>query len=127
MCALTKDEVIAQLQKEVRILLHLASKIERSQLDYRPTPKQRSTIRRSAVTSGDTTCGSWGGACAVADAATPITMSSDAVTKSQSMRAKVRSPWLRSIYRVGVELFSPHDPSASGSEYNHRFALEVPT
>src|SRR5678810_770091 len=44
MCALTKDEVIAQLQKEVRILLHLASKIERSQLDYRPTPKQRSTI-----------------------------------------------------------------------------------
>ncbi len=44
MCALTKDEVIAQLQKEVRILLHLASKIDRSQLDYRPTPKQRSTI-----------------------------------------------------------------------------------
>lgn len=44
MCALTKEEVIAQLQKEVRILLHLASKIDRSQLDYRPTPKQRSTI-----------------------------------------------------------------------------------
>ena len=36
MSALTKDEVIAQLQKEVRILLHLASKIDRSQLDYRP-------------------------------------------------------------------------------------------
>jgi hypothetical protein len=30
MCALTKDEVIAQLQKEVRILLHLASKIDRT-------------------------------------------------------------------------------------------------
>ena len=44
MCALTKEEVIAQLQKEVRILLHLASKIDRAQLDYRPTPKQRSTI-----------------------------------------------------------------------------------
>jgi hypothetical protein len=44
MTALTKDEVIAQLQKEVRILLHLAGKIDRSQLDYRPTPKQRSTI-----------------------------------------------------------------------------------
>ena len=44
MCALTKDEVIAQLQKEVRILLHLASKIERGQLDYRPTSKQRSAI-----------------------------------------------------------------------------------
>ena len=32
------------MQNEVRILLHLASKIDRSQLDYRPTPKQRSTI-----------------------------------------------------------------------------------
>jgi len=29
---------------EVRILLHLAGKVDRSQLDYRPTPKQRSTI-----------------------------------------------------------------------------------
>lgn len=41
---LTKPELIASLQHEVRILLHLASKIDRSQLDYRPTPKQRSTI-----------------------------------------------------------------------------------
>ena len=44
MCALTKDEVIAQLQKEVRILLHLASKLDRSMLYYRPTPKHRSAI-----------------------------------------------------------------------------------
>jgi len=41
---LTKAELIAALQKEVRILLHLATKIDRSQLDYRPTPKQRSTM-----------------------------------------------------------------------------------
>ena len=41
---LTKSELIASLQKEVRILLHLAGKIDRSTLDYRPTPKQRSTI-----------------------------------------------------------------------------------
>ena len=41
---LTKEELIASLQNEVRILLHLASKIDRSQLDYRPTPKQRSTL-----------------------------------------------------------------------------------
>src|SRR5262245_8839199 len=44
MAALTKDEVLAQLQKEVQILRHLAGKIDRSQLDYRPTAKQRSTI-----------------------------------------------------------------------------------
>ena len=41
---LTKSELIASLQKEVRILLHLAGKIDRAQLGYRPTPKQRSTI-----------------------------------------------------------------------------------
>jgi hypothetical protein len=41
---LTKAELIASLQNEVRILLHLATKIDRAKLDYRPTPKQRSTI-----------------------------------------------------------------------------------
>ena len=41
---LTKSELISSLQHEVRILLHLASKIDRAKLDYRPTPKQRSTI-----------------------------------------------------------------------------------
>ena len=41
---LTKSELVSSLQHEVRILLHLASKIDRAQLDYRPTPKQRSTI-----------------------------------------------------------------------------------
>ena len=41
---LTRSELIASLQNEVRILLHLAGKIDRAQLDYRPTPKQRSTM-----------------------------------------------------------------------------------
>jgi hypothetical protein len=41
---LTKSELIASLQNEVRILLHLAGKIDRERLDYRPTPKQRSTL-----------------------------------------------------------------------------------
>jgi hypothetical protein len=41
---LTKAELIASLQKEVRILLHLAGKIDPATLDYRPTPKQRSTL-----------------------------------------------------------------------------------
>src|SRR5436309_5183584 len=41
---LTKEELIGSLQTEVRILLHLAGKVDRSQLDYRPTPKQRSTL-----------------------------------------------------------------------------------
>ena len=41
---LTKSELIGSLKNEVRILLHLASKIDRRMLDYRPTPKQRSTL-----------------------------------------------------------------------------------
>src|SRR5580704_11229213 len=41
---LTKSELIASLQNEVRILLHLVSKVDRAKLDYRPTPKQRSTL-----------------------------------------------------------------------------------
>jgi len=44
MAVLTKDELIASLQQEVRILLHLAGKIDRDRLDYRPTASQRSTI-----------------------------------------------------------------------------------
>jgi len=41
---LTKSELIHALQKEVRILVHLAGKIDRTMVDYRPTPKQRSTL-----------------------------------------------------------------------------------
>lgn len=41
---LTQSELIGSLKNEVRILVHLASKVDRAQLDYRPTPKQRSTL-----------------------------------------------------------------------------------
>lgn len=41
---LTKAELIGSLKHEVHILLHLAGKVDRAQLDYRPTPKQRSTL-----------------------------------------------------------------------------------
>ena len=51
---LTKAELIALLQKEIRLLLHLTTKIEPDMLDYRPTPKQRSTLEllRYLTTSG---------------------------------------------------------------------------
>jgi hypothetical protein len=41
---LTRSELVGSLQHEVRILVHLASKVDRDRLDYRPTPKQRSTL-----------------------------------------------------------------------------------
>jgi hypothetical protein len=40
---LSKEELVSALQNEVRILVHLASKVDSKMLDYRPTPKQRST------------------------------------------------------------------------------------
>jgi ribosomal protein S18 acetylase RimI-like enzyme len=42
---LTRSELTQSLQDEVRILLHLAGKIEPAMLDYRPTPQQRSTLQ----------------------------------------------------------------------------------
>jgi len=41
---LTKAELLNTLQKESRILVHLAGKVEPSMIDYRPTAKQRSTL-----------------------------------------------------------------------------------
>jgi hypothetical protein len=41
---LTKPELLTALQNESRILMHLIGKIDRSAIDYRPTPKQRSTL-----------------------------------------------------------------------------------
>lgn len=41
---LTRDELSRSLQHEIKILLHLAGKLEPATLDYRPTPKQRSAL-----------------------------------------------------------------------------------
>lgn len=41
---LNKSELIKALQHETRILTHLATKVDPSMLDYRPTPKQRSML-----------------------------------------------------------------------------------
>jgi hypothetical protein len=41
---MTKPELIGSLQHEVHVLLHLAGEVDRAKLEYRPTPKQRSTL-----------------------------------------------------------------------------------
>ena len=41
---LTKSELVASLQNKVRILLHLAGKIDKTWIDYRPSAKQRSVL-----------------------------------------------------------------------------------
>jgi hypothetical protein len=41
---LTTTELRDMLHHEVRVLLHLTTKVDRAKLDYRPTAKQRSTM-----------------------------------------------------------------------------------
>jgi hypothetical protein len=41
---LTKSELIGSLKHEVKILQHLAGKVDPAKQDYRPTPGQRSTL-----------------------------------------------------------------------------------
>lgn len=41
---LTREELSRALQHEIKILQHLAGKLEPAMLDYRPTPKQRSAL-----------------------------------------------------------------------------------
>ena len=92
---LTKAELIASLQNEVRILLHLAGKVDAKSVDYRPTPKQRSTIewlRYLTLMGPGLTLGAktgafdgaaWGAAQAKADAMT----SSRSWPRSRSSRS----------------------------------------
>lgn len=71
---LVKSELISALQHETRILVHLAGKIDAAQIDYRPTPSQRSTMEllrylslmgpqlTSACVSGTFDVAAWGAA-----------------------------------------------------------------
>ena len=116
MCALTKDEVIAQLQKEVRILLHLAGKIDRTKLDYRPTPKQRSTIELlrylvnmgpglvRAIKSGTFDVESWQAAAAKANAA-DFDQVLSLIAAQESEYATLLASWTEADFRGSIELF----------------------
>ena len=115
MTALTKDEVLAQLQKEVRILLHLAGKIDRSQLDYRPTPKQRSTIEliRYLLIMGPSLIRAFKTGFDVerwqAEAAAANAMSFDellaAIEKQSAEYTTLLGAWSEADFRGEIELF----------------------
>jgi hypothetical protein len=115
MTALTKDEVIAQLQKEVQILLHLARKIDRSQLDYRPTPKQRSTIEllRYLLNMGPSLIRALKTGFDVerwqADAAAASALSFDqllaAIETQSAQYADLLGAWTEADFRGEIELF----------------------
>jgi hypothetical protein len=120
MCALTKDEVIAQLQKEVRILLHLASKIDRRTLDYRPTPKQRTTIELlrylvnmgpqllKAIKSGAFDVEGWQAATAKANAA-DFDQVLSMIRAQEAEYADLLASWTEADFRGKIEMFGRSD------------------
>jgi hypothetical protein len=113
---LTKEELITSLQNEVRILVHLAGKVDQSKLDYRPMPKQRSTIELlrymvimgpmlvRAIKAGAFDGAAWGAAEAAAKA-----MSFDqavaAIEKQSDEYTHVLSGWTDAEFRGLIDMF----------------------
>jgi len=117
---LTKDELIASLQNEVRILVHLAGKVDKSKLDYRPSPKQRSTLEllqymaimgptQVAVIKTGTfdraTMGAiWGPAEAAAKSMT-FEQAVAAIQKQSAEYASLLGAWTDADFRAEVDMF----------------------
>ena len=117
---LTKEELIGSLKHEVRILVHLAGKVDKSQLDYRPTPKQRSTLEllqymaimgptqiaviKAGVFDRPTLSAAWSPAEAAAKA-----MSFDqavaVIQKQPDEYARLLSGWTEADFRAEIDMF----------------------
>ena len=112
---LTKEELITSLQNEVRILVHLAGKVDQSKLDYRPMPKQRSTIEllRYMVIMGPMLvraikAGAFDGAAWSAAEAAAKAMNFDQVVaaiQKQSGEFALLSGWTDADFRGLIEMF----------------------
>jgi len=127
---LTKDELIGSLKNEVRILLHLAGKIDRKQLDYRPTPKQRSTIEllRYMAVMGPmiirgVKAGAFDGPAWQAALAEVEAMNFDqvlgAIAKQSSTYEELLSGFSDADFRSEIDLFGRGQKASRGSEIVH--------
>lgn len=117
---LTKEELIASLQNEVRILAHLAGKVDKSRLDYRPTPKQRSTLELlqymaimgptqiAVIKAGNFDRGALSAAWTPAETAAK-SMSFDqavsAIQKQSDEFARLLNGWSEADFRSEVDMF----------------------
>ena len=113
---LTKEELIGSLQNEVRILLHLAGKIDRSKLDYRPTDKQRSTIELlrymtimgpqvvTAIKSGTFDGAAWEAANQAANAKN-FDQVVAAIEAQSALFAEKLGAWTDADFRGEIEMF----------------------
>ena len=113
---LTKAELIASLQHEIHVLLHLAGKIDQAMRDYRPTPKQRSTfellkylsymgpVMVEAAKGGGFDGAAWGAATQLADARDlPQTLA--AIAAQRDGYAAALGAWSDADFRVEIEMF----------------------
>lgn len=117
---LTKEELITSLQHEVRILVHLAGKVDKSKLDYRPTPKQRSTLEllqymaimgptqlaviQTGVFDRPTLSAAWSPAEA-ASKAMNFDEAVAAIQKQSDEYARVLSGWTEAGLRAEIDMF----------------------
>jgi hypothetical protein len=112
--------LIAALAQEVRILVHLAGKVDPAQRDYRPTPKQRSTLelRPYMAITGPTQIAlikadgfnraalsaTWSAAEAVAKVMT-FEQAVDAIRKQADGHASELGEWSEADFRAEVDMF----------------------
>lgn len=117
---LTKEELIASLQEEVRILVHLAGKVDKSRLDFRPTPKQRSTLELlqymaimgptqvAVIKAGNFNRAAlsaiWGPAEAVAKAM-DFDQAVSAIQEQSDEYARLLSAWAETDFRREIDVF----------------------
>jgi hypothetical protein len=117
---LTKEELIASLRDEVRILVHLAGKVDQSKLDYRPTPKQRSTLEllqymavmgptqiaviKTGTFDRPTLSAIWGPAEA-ASRAMNFEQAVSAIQKQSDEYPRLLSGWTADDFRAEIDMF----------------------
>ena len=121
---LTKAELLSTLENEVRILLHLADKVDPAKVDYRPTPKQRSTIEllqyltmmgpslATAVAAGAFDEPAWVAAEAAAKAMT-LAQVKAAIAAQPASYAATLGRLSDADFRAEIALFGP--PASRGS------------
>jgi hypothetical protein len=117
---LTKEELISSLQNEVRILVHLAGKVDRSKLDYRPTRKQRSTLELlqymaimgptqvAVIKAGAFDRAALGAAWSTAEAAAKamnFDQAVSAIQKQSDEYARLLSRWTEADFRGEIDMF----------------------
>ena len=113
---LTKSELIASLQHEVHILLHLAGKVDRAKLDFRPTAKQRSTLELlkymsfmgpvivTAAKQGTFDPAAWGAEQQKAEAR-DFDQTVAAIAAQRDGFASALAGWSDADFRVEIEMF----------------------